>query len=757
MRVEFIFNDTSIDITDALRFPLAITREISDFRDIGSGRGSKSKTFTLPATKANNKAFASLYELDTDQTDASVQAVKSKVDASILVNDEAILTGYARIKRIQIGLNPVNYQIEVFGDNSDWVSLLNGKYLNELDFGSAVWSKSAIQTVQAQTYPTTDFQYPLADYGSFTYADGVGTEDFLPAPYLCSLITKVFNGIGYSVTSKFMTESDIQGIVYPLVGENWRHSDSAITNRSATISESTGDSYPNQIIYVIDFDTEDSDPSNMISVDTFTDPIAGTHTGNKWSPPNNSIYKISGSIQIEDTFGATNTRQMYLYNANTRGSVFLGEIEIVGSATVIWTIDSEPFEVVGGDDYYIYIAGNTFDIHAGASLSYEIQNEIIKGDGYEVGEVLPKVSQLEFITGIKHLFGLFIDADPISKSVTIEPRNNWRNTANSSVNGFIKPTTSAVDWSDIIDVSKLDVEIVTKSKKTLEYSYAKDGNDKRMEAINETISIPYGAYRHDLEDRFPEGIKKHENKFFAATHYAYNRDLNTSGTRVLTPVLLKEDISTPQDKSYDFKPRLLSYKYTNQANRYGETVTMQFYEDSGAAPTSEETNIPKAFFVNYDSLTDFQLSFGSIGAGVGLFERFHLSTIPEINDGRLIVGKAYLKASDIRHDFRNLIYFDRAYYVLNKIRDYKPTKGDLTAIELVPRNTLVSTGVTAYDDDANKRLAPTATEVDSQIYFEDGDNVLTTMTEDNRGNVTPVLIDTKVPGAGDLIPFSKWQ
>ena len=50
-----------LDITDHSDFPLAMTFQISDFKDLTSTTGDYSKTFKIPATKNNNKIFKHLY------------------------------------------------------------------------------------------------------------------------------------------------------------------------------------------------------------------------------------------------------------------------------------------------------------------------------------------------------------------------------------------------------------------------------------------------------------------------------------------------------------------------------------------------------------------------------------------------------------------------------------------------------------------------------------------------------------------------
>ena len=50
-----------LDVTDHSDFPLAMTFQISDIKDLTSTSGDYSKTFKIPATKNNNNLLKHLY------------------------------------------------------------------------------------------------------------------------------------------------------------------------------------------------------------------------------------------------------------------------------------------------------------------------------------------------------------------------------------------------------------------------------------------------------------------------------------------------------------------------------------------------------------------------------------------------------------------------------------------------------------------------------------------------------------------------
>ena len=72
-----------LDITDHSDFPLAMTFQISDIKDLTSTSGDYSKTFKIPATKNNNKLLKNPY---IPNIDTEVNITENK-KCRILVNN----------------------------------------------------------------------------------------------------------------------------------------------------------------------------------------------------------------------------------------------------------------------------------------------------------------------------------------------------------------------------------------------------------------------------------------------------------------------------------------------------------------------------------------------------------------------------------------------------------------------------------------------------------------------------------------------
>mgnify|MGYP000568849582 CR=1 FL=1 len=96
-----------LDVTSHSDFPLAMTFQISDVKDLTSTSGDYSKTFKIPATKNNNKLLKHSYITNID-TDVNLTENKK---CRILINNLYSLTVY--IHHLIILYNYTNYVHEL--------------------------------------------------------------------------------------------------------------------------------------------------------------------------------------------------------------------------------------------------------------------------------------------------------------------------------------------------------------------------------------------------------------------------------------------------------------------------------------------------------------------------------------------------------------------------------------------------------------------------------------------------------------------
>jgi len=80
-----------LDVTDHSDFPLALSFQISDIKDITATSGDYSKTFKVPATKNNNQLLRNLYTANILKFDVTtgenVNSATENMPCQILVDE----------------------------------------------------------------------------------------------------------------------------------------------------------------------------------------------------------------------------------------------------------------------------------------------------------------------------------------------------------------------------------------------------------------------------------------------------------------------------------------------------------------------------------------------------------------------------------------------------------------------------------------------------------------------------------------------
>jgi len=245
-----------LDITDHSDFPLAITFQISDFKDLTSTTGDYSKTFKIPATKNNNKILKHLYipNISTDNE------VTGKKKCRILFNNLYSLSGLIQVDGVGgYGETPSYYNCVFFGSNLSWSNKIQDTYMDAIDWGSdgegLTYNKNSIvATWQDEDCNSSDspIVYPITSYGDYnelgtdktiqlldTAGDAMGggsgysgysgfysgggsyetpppVSDWRPSVFVKTTLDKIFNAIGYKINSSFMDTDMFKKLVWLL-------------------------------------------------------------------------------------------------------------------------------------------------------------------------------------------------------------------------------------------------------------------------------------------------------------------------------------------------------------------------------------------------------------------------------------------------------------------------------------------------------------------------------------------------------------
>ena len=271
-----------LDITDHSDFPLAITLQTSDIKDITSTSGDYSKTFKIPATKNNNKLLRHPFATTTD----SNINVNENRKCRILVDGFYSLEGLIRVTGVGgYGESPSYYDCVFYGNNLNWADGLSNKYMNEINWGSdgqgIGYNKANI--MHTWNYDSCDsgnspIVYPITSYGDFNedgnaatiqlldtaydynntgsatkvgysgyFNDGSSYEtptpspDWRPAIFVKDTLNKIFENLGYSIESSFMETDMFKKLVWLLPNFQYNNPDDRYEQQSIVTSFKNGE------------------------------------------------------------------------------------------------------------------------------------------------------------------------------------------------------------------------------------------------------------------------------------------------------------------------------------------------------------------------------------------------------------------------------------------------------------------------------------------------------------------------------------
>jgi len=271
-----------LDITDHSDFPLAITLQTSDIKDITSTSGDYSKTFKIPATKNNNKLLRHPFATTTD----SNINVNENRKCRILVDGFYSLEGLIRVTGVGgYGESPSYYDCVFYGNNLNWADGLSNKYMNEINWGSdgqgLAYNKD--QIMFTWNYDSCDsgnspIVYPITSYGDFNedgnagtiqlldtaYGyDGTGTAakvgyvgyfndgssyetptpspDWRPAIFVKNTLNKIFENLGYAIESSFMETDMFKKLVWLLPNFQYNNPDDRYEQHAIVTSFKNGE------------------------------------------------------------------------------------------------------------------------------------------------------------------------------------------------------------------------------------------------------------------------------------------------------------------------------------------------------------------------------------------------------------------------------------------------------------------------------------------------------------------------------------
>lgn len=337
-----------------------------------------------------------------------------------------------------------------------------------------------------------------------------------------------------------------------------------------------------------------------------------------------------------------------------------------------------------------------------SSYALNSQTTLQEGDLLEVNNSLPtKIKQKDFFKSVVQAFNLYVDVD----------KDNENNLIIETFDEFYD--ADIVDYENRTDLAKeQSINPNLLEGKRYIYSYKSDA-DYYNTLYQNTWNETYGTEQIDVVNDFIKSDKKNE-LIFSGTPQAANYGLGIAMPRIY-------QLDGTNKKTIAANIRLLYCAVKTTANAYtykqqGQTdlVTNEYLyagmEDDPFNPTvSLMFGIPKEVYYNY-----VQAFFTTNN----LYNRYHRNYLKNLidKDAKFVTKYLWLNERDIYlFNFRNRLFIDGAYYIVNKIENYNPLELTSTKVELVklletdvftPSSILISgdTAVNAGQDVQNYRL-----------------------------------------------------
>ena len=685
-----------VDLFDRDKLRLALTYSIADINKIDTRSSGTSKTITLPATDNNNKIFG--FGTDVNSSDALDQ--NERRTAHIEVGGTILLRGFAKInKNIVKNRNKIGqYQVVIIGDNGDWKEKLSERNVNELDYSDQdhIYNKANIDL--SETISTDrDYVYPLINYGATLGGHPITgnndihdvlVEDRFFALNVKKLLIRMFKAIGTKIDSGFIDTLFFGKLYLPFVNEILRNSKDFTDNQLIRVGLTSDSTLSPTAINNGSTDLEFSFLTEFQLLNEsgqfFDEGSNFNAVSNGYDPPKKSkhkfIFQVNISYTLQNPSNIPGKIELIIRKRVIENNVFVSKtikseqflLRPQDTTAKIMKIETDFIDVTPGEQIgvkaKIILAPNEGGFNMtlkeqNTFFSNDISSQAFEGDLIDFSENLPDINQLDFVKGIKDLFNLYFLYDADTRTVFIEPRDE-----------FYK--SRAIDWTDKFDKSKNE-EITYLNgnlKKIITYRYQDDSNDGWVQQIESENDIIIASNEITNPNKFVNGEQNAGTNLFAPT---IMRPFDYIGLLVSKVPTLNKDAIIPPDiseKTTNFKTRILYF----DSVRTTETGESWFFEGV------ERTDYPYFFSVDVVSDNDNSLYYDNTRRSKGLFNKYYENLHDTLNNGVLYTAFFNLNDSDISNlDFRVPIFVKNTYYLLNKIINYDPLLKKTTKAELI--------------------------------------------------------------------------
>lgn len=524
-----LFKDETIQLEDSIK----------DARDPAQIFTSYTQSFTVPATKTNNKLFKHYHNNRLIGTDNSFDA-RFKVDARLTVNGHDFRKGKIKLNSVQLKDNkPYAYSINFIGDGVDLRDTLENDDLSDLSYlsqfdhdyvlaevedgleaGLGLNGSSVMDQYNGTTVTVRSIIYPLISHTNRYAYNSTSTPDFYnvdntsegllhtqlkPAIKLRHIIDAIEDKYDITFSSDFFNQGNAEfddlymwcnrtkGNIESLGDNTTYFYEWAFTSGTATVLVETNGRLS------MDTYAEPNGPKRSLEL-TYTTTITGS--GNyDFRVYNGTVY--NNSLLFEER--AQTGNQTFVVNLETdQFTYYTPHVEIVSAGTITAidvSLSAENSSWTGNHET------SSATVTTGV---YDPPAAVTPNDYVNIPAVIPKMSVMDFLRGIFKMYNLchYKKADG---TIYVDTMDNYY------------ALGSAIDVTKYVDMSSHTVNAPVPFDR-IAFKYTEPQyflSSKRKELLN----VEFGNASYDLGNVFDGGEYEIETGF---SHMLFERleDLN---------------------------------------------------------------------------------------------------------------------------------------------------------------------------------------------------------------------------------------
>jgi hypothetical protein len=388
-----LFNDETIEITQTIQNIRDISKVFTDF----------TKTFSIPASKANNLIFKHYYNFSIDNTfDARV-----KVNATIEINNIVYRKGKIRLDGVDLKKNaPYAYRVTFFGNTVDLKDLLGEDKLSGLqglDDYNQTYSATAVRTaltagVDVNGY-TDAIIVPLISHTHYLFYDtstsGALSRNMWPIPGSPGVQQGVYyQDLKYAIKLHILILAIQETYGLTFSGDFFFPTDTRWSNVYMWLHRKKGNVFEGQ---------------NFTTLVTGLSPTA---TGTNVIVQTDRVLVFGFSPNVTYTLTLTTAAaQTYTVTIKKDGAVYATALcdnttSVVLSGNLTWSSTGYQVFIEASSSFTVGVAWSISDVNNAQNFNPTVSIALNTALDFIITEQLPDMKVIDFLTGVFKVFNL---------------------------------------------------------------------------------------------------------------------------------------------------------------------------------------------------------------------------------------------------------------------------------------------------------------------------------------------------------------